>query len=255
MIQARTVHYSVSLWFSLFILTSAVTGLLWAYAPYLYWQAGYKEKKSESMVTAAKAVKLSEASLQADEVLRIVATRENNGDSEVASLLLKSEAGILLYLARTHDKRTILIDAKSGAVLSPLNRELGARFAAQYVLDGAALQEIKNLSPWIDRKGAKFPSAWEVRFADPRKTHITINAESGEILEDSDVVRRFHFWIMKLHQFNYFGTHKILSAVSGVPLLFLIVTGLALAFRRLFFKRKGAGRATGATSPNPIKRA
>lgn len=233
MIGSRLLHYRVALWSSLFIAVSAVTGLLWAYAPHLYWQEGYKEKKSTLPAPPLKDAALSPVELIAK--LQAAGT----GYGEVISLTLKADAGRLVYQGATKNpKGKFLVDAQSGDILSPLTSEYALRVARQYVANDPPLAAIKQESNWEDRKHTLYPSVWIASFSDDRKTEIVIDASSGEIIEDSDTVRRFHFWVMTLHQFSFFGTHKTLTAISGIPLLVLLVTGMILAFQRLRLKRR-----------------
>jgi cytochrome b subunit of formate dehydrogenase len=54
--------------------------------------------------------------------------------------------------------------------------------------------------------------------------------------------------VTQLHQYNYFGFKKTLTAIAGVPLLFLIGTGLVMwlrpKLRRVRRGMKGAGATT-----------
>ena len=62
----RRLHRAGGIAASLLLATTAVTGLLWAYAPHLYWKAGYLEKKR-----AVSAPPLRSASLTAQQAAAI----------------------------------------------------------------------------------------------------------------------------------------------------------------------------------------
>ena len=59
--------------------------------------------------------------------------------------------------------------------------------------------------------------AYRVRFKQARNPEIVIHRDSGVILADEDSARRFHFLVTQLHQYNYFGFKKTLTAIAGVP--------------------------------------
>ncbi len=44
--------------------------------------------------------------------------------------------------------------------------------------------------------------------------------------------QKIHYWVKKLHEFQFFGTKKELTAFSGLGLLTLLATGLILWKRR-----------------------
>ncbi|MFQ5580353.1 MAG: PepSY domain-containing protein, partial [Nitrospiria bacterium] len=142
---------------------------------------------------------------------------------------LRSDAGMLLYdvRARSSDGKVhrTLLDANSGHWLSPLNEETALRFARQYVPGTPPVEAVSLQEAWIPRKKSQGRPAWVVRFGDAGETEIVIDPVTGAILEDQDSVRRFHFFIMKLHQFNFFGFKKVLTIIPGLPLLIAILTG------------------------------
>ena len=240
----RTLHRSVALAAVAFILASAVTGLLWAYAPHVYWDAGYMQRKHK-----AEAPNLSDARFGVQEGLARLTARFGTG-MRATRATLRSDAGRLLYdfRYRTPDGQAhaALLDAVSGTWLSPLAEDDAIRFARQYVAGRPAVADAALLRDWMPRKANVGREAWRITFADSGATEIFIDPNDGAILEDQDSVRRFHFFIMKLHQFRFFGTHKELTILSGLPLIALILTGLWLAFprarRALTRRMTGAGR-------------
>lgn len=225
---SRTIHYYIALWSAVFISISAITGLLWAYAPYLYWQSGYKEKKR----------KIYEVNVTFDKLpLSEIAKRYSNPSSPLKEVLLTSKTGREVYILTFIDQKKVLIDATTGEELSPLSEPFAKAIAEEYSKEGRIVKAVLD-NNWEDRKGTFHKPAWILSFDDPQKTEIVLDAANGEVLEDSDEIRRFHFWVMKLHQFNFFGTHKVLTALSGVPLLVLIITGSVLSLKRLRYTRR-----------------
>jgi len=226
----RRFHRWLGVVFGLFLLSSAVTGLLWAYAPYLYWKPGYMEKKAP-----LPSPPLTDAVLSIPEAVRKLQEKEE-GKIEAQSLLLRKDFGRLLYEIEykvSGGKRRSLIDAKSGDLLSPLSEALAAEIAKQYVTGGPPLDSVVLLSNWVHRNKTAGVKAFRIRFQDAGKTEIFLDPQTGHILEDGDRIRRLHFLVMQLHQLNFFGFRKVLTIVSALPLLLMIITGtyLLIGFR------------------------
>src|SRR3546814_20783279 len=90
----RTLHRSVALAAVAFILASAVTGLLWAYAPHVYWDAGYMQRKHK-----AEAPNLADARFGVQEGLARLTARFDTGIRSPRATL-RRDAGRLLYAFR-----------------------------------------------------------------------------------------------------------------------------------------------------------
>ena len=86
-----------------------------------------------------------------------------------------------------------------------------------------------------------------MRFRQAGHPEIVIHRDSGVILADEDSARRFHFLVTQLHQYNYFGFKKTLTAIAGVPLLLLIGTGFVMWLRPKLRARRGM-KGAGATT-------
>jgi len=226
----RRLHRWVGTVFGLFFVSSAVTGFLWAYAPYLYWKPGYMEKKA-----ALPSPPIIDVTVTIPEALGELQEKEK-GKIDVQSVLLRKDLGRLLYeidYKMNGERRRSILDAKSGGLLSPLSEELAAKIAGQYVAGHPALESIDLLSNWIPRNKSAAVNAFRVRFKDAGQTEIFLDPDTGAILEDQDRIRRFHFLVMRLHQLNFFGFRKVLTIVSALPLLLMIITGtyLLIGFR------------------------
>ncbi len=232
-LRNRQIHFWTG-GIALFFLTiTTVTGILWAYAPYMYWQPGYKQKQEE-VRTLDKAEMSSLVS--PSEVLENVQNKMGV-DAKIHDISIAWEADQLVYRVRIENldgkKSNHLMNARLGQWLSPLTENQAIRFAQQYLPSGTQVLEAELLDNWIHRKKSSGRAAWRIMFRDSRKTEIFLDPDTGLILEDQDRTRRFHWWVMRLHQFNFFGTNKILSIISGLPLLILLVSGLVMLWRRL----------------------
>lgn len=221
----RRLHRVVALGSVAFLASTTVTGLLWAYAPVLYWEEGYMKKK-----TSAPSPAPGEASVTVPDAIR-VAERAVGRRIMVEAVLLRPDFGRLLYEVQyraAESAGVFLVDAITGEPLSPLTEGRAVEIAKQYVRGAPDVEGVDRLDAFVPRSGGAGVPAYRVRFRAPRSPEIVIHRDSGQILEDQDAVRRFHFLVMKLHQFNVFGFRKTLTVVSGLPLLVLITTGVAL---------------------------
>lgn len=222
-------HRRIAILSAGFLLLTAVTGILWAYAPHLYFKDGYLKKKSIRLGPALTEAKLSPA----EAISRVAASPDKKTTAE--SVSLRVEAGQLIYeVVRKEGKATEsqLVDAISGERLSPLSAELAAAVAAEYVAGNPLVKQVTPLDEYRHRSGKKLRTLYRVAFAAPGNPEIYIDRNSAAIVEESDESRAFHFWVMKLHQLQFFGTKKELTLIPGLALLLLVATGLTIWIRR-----------------------
>jgi len=219
----RQFHRWIGLGGVVFLLLVLVTGILWAYAPYLYWKDDYKKKKIEIPSPTLAQVRLS-----AGETLAVAHQKFGNG-VVFSSLILRTDFGRLLYEAqgkRNGQESVLILDAITGEVLSPLNESIAVTIARQYVPAEYTFVGTTHEENYVDRNGKKHGNATIVRFQEGGSTEIVISRNSGQILEDQDRIRRFHFWVMRLHMLNFLGFKKTLTIIPGVILLAMIISGL-----------------------------
>lgn len=220
----RRFHRVFGVGSAVFITLTAVSGLLWAYAPYLYWEGGYLERKHAPVPFDFGAVTLTHQDA-------IRAARELLGpDAAVTGVTLRSELGAPLFEI-TSEKASVVVDGRSGVALTPIPAQMAARIAAQYVRGTPPVESTTLLEQFVHRSGKIHSSVYRVRFAAPRTPAIFISARNGAIIEEEDDVRRFHFGIMRLHQLNFFGFRKTLTIIPGTAILLLLVSGLVLSRR------------------------
>ncbi|MDP2735237.1 MAG: PepSY domain-containing protein, partial [bacterium] len=175
----RRFHRWLGIVFGLFLLSSAVTGILWAYAPYLYWKPGHMEKKAP-----LPSPPLTDAVLSIPEAVRRLQEKEE-GKIEAQSVLLRKDFGRLLYEIEykvSGGKHRFVIDAKSGDFLSPLSEELTVEIARQYVAGNPPLESVVLLSNWVHRNKIAGVRAFRVRFQDAGRTEVFLDPETGHIL-------------------------------------------------------------------------
>lgn len=222
-------HRRIAITSVVFLTTAAVTGILWAYAPHIYFQEGYLKKKAKPNAPALTATKVGqkEALETAMEALK--------SDKGIETLSLRGEGSHLVYeIIRKDGKdyKSVIVDALSGDLLSPIGEKLAVEFAAQYVAGNPPVKEAEALDEYRHRSGKKIKSVYRVAFTAPGNPEIFIDRNSGLIVEESDRSRAFHFWVMKLHQLQFFGVKKEFTAIPGLALIFLVVTGTIIWLRR-----------------------
>ncbi|HTY79785.1 MAG TPA: PepSY domain-containing protein [Candidatus Bathyarchaeia archaeon] len=221
---SRRVHRVIAILSAVVIVSSATSGLLWAYSSYLYLDEGYMRKKAPIAGPA-----LTEAVVTARDAM--AAARQAGRRGQVQLATLRSDFGRLLWevQVRGEDAQPFLMDAVTGETLSPLSAEQAAVIATQYVRGKPPVAEVVFEERFLARAGsARATPAYRVRFRQTRNPEIVIHRDTGVILADEDTGRRIHTFVTNLHQLNYFGFKKTLTAAAGLPLLLLVFTGLVM---------------------------
>lgn len=254
----RRFHRVVAAVFGVFLTVTAVTGLLWAYAP--YWKKGYMEMKNP-----LSSPPLTAAAVTAQEAMDRVSAHWKEQRVTIITVALRADFGRLLYeitgrVAGT--KATLLLDAQTGEVLTPLTEALAVLAARQYLEDAPEVERVERLEVFKLRPNDAPRSAYAVHFQTPGRAEIVIDRDSGQILGDFDRVRRFHFLVMRLHQLNFFGFHKTLTVIPGAGLLLMVLSGTAIWIKTWSRRahharlRPGAGAAVkrneSGTSATPL---
>jgi uncharacterized iron-regulated membrane protein len=221
----RKFHRVAGTVLAIFVISSALTGMTWAMSQHIYWKRDYLKPKR-----TIDAPPLTSATVSAVDAIAIAHARA------AVSASLRTEGGMLLWDVVTKQgkaNRSTLIDARTGRVMTPLTSAEARAIAAQYVrVETPDVERVDYAPKWISRRNDAPRAAYVVRYRTPRATEITIDAESGRILEEYDPARRFHFFIQRLHQLDYFGTDKFLTLIPGLGLLTMTLTGLFLLPRR-----------------------
>lgn len=232
--KARTLHRWISMLAVGFLLLSVVTGLLWANARFVYFDDRYKQKIRPLPGPAVESSALSMA-----DVMRVhEAAWKGTGTLEHISL--RSDFGRAIFELRVRSGKTsksFLIDANTGERLSPISDELARLIALQYMRVPAEVTSV-TIEQYTPRKKHEAVEAVRVVFNDREDTHIILDRQNGDILEDEGRWRKFHFFVQQVHQLNFFGFEKTLLNIPGIPLFLMGVSGLALwVLQRLRKKR------------------
>ena len=149
-----------------------------------------------------------------------------------------------LYEVRSADA-LVLLDATSGAAVSPLPPEKLRALARQYYAGSGTLTALELLTgePPLEIQGRKLP-LWRARFDDWHETTLYIHPDSGEL-----VTRRHRAWrwfdaLWMLHIMDY----RTRSDVNNLPLRIATVAGLLFSGSGLWllwfsFRRRPARRS------------
>jgi hypothetical protein len=218
----RRAHRIVGIIFGVFILNAAITGLFWAYGPKTYWKSGYMEAKRTVDPEPITRVRVTP-------VQAAVAARSKLGSDPVIAVQLRADGGRWIYEVQAGAEkkpRSVLVSTVEPKVISPISEEVAVETARRYIAGAPAVRSVVELAPYPHRNGKIYESAYKIAFDQPNNPEIIIDRNSGRILEDQDRSRRFHFLIMQLHQLNFFGFKKTLTAIPGLSLLAMIVTGI-----------------------------
>lgn len=116
-----------------FFLLSLITGLLWANVRFLYWEDHYKEKVLTVLTVTAPPLGGVRIALPAAIEVSKAGTA---AEAQVEQVILRSDAGKLFYDIRLRAEgkaQRVLVDAMTGARLSPISAELAEDIARQYV--------------------------------------------------------------------------------------------------------------------------
>lgn len=148
----------------------------------------------------------------------------------VNSLALAMLDGRPVYRLKTGTE-SLLVDARSGARLSPLPQDFAERLARA---DYAGEAEVAGVD-WVDTPGMEYRERalplWRVRFADDRATALYVSPATGDIVARRNDLWRLFDFVWMLHIMDYEGredfNHPLLIATAASALLFL-VTGLVM---------------------------
>ncbi len=145
---------------------------------------------------------------------------------------LTTVGGAPVYEVKNDKGETALVDARSGAVMSPIPEALARRIAeADFVGDAPALSAELVTGEGGDYRG-RLP-AWRVQFGDDDATRIYVAANDGRVSARRNGTWRIYDFFWMLHIMDYetredFNTPLLVIAsllglavaITGIPLLY-----------------------------------
>jgi uncharacterized membrane protein YkoI len=171
-------------------------------------------------------------------------------DGAVLHVSLRPHLGRPAYEVQHRGGHT-LVDAVTGAVLSPIDRDVAADIARADRAGDPAVTDVVwyEADPPGEYRGGALP-AWRVDLADGQGTHIYIDASTGRITaRRNDAWRRFDFFWM-LHTMDYRGrddfNHPLLIGFAALGLL-SVLSGFVLWGARVYRRMRRRHRQAGAS--------
>ena len=225
--RLRRLVRQVHLWLGLVIAAQLV---LWTAGGLVMSALRLEEVRGDDL-----AAKRPVPALDAGAVLKAPAEVLGAHGAQATSLQLTTLLARPVYRLKGADGTT-LVDAVSGAALSPLSRELAEQVARDDYRGTAPVAGIDWVeTPAVEYRGRPLP-LWRVRFADERNTALYVSPATGEVVaRRNDLWRAFDF-VWMLHIMDYEEredfNHPLLVATAATALLFTF-TGLVMLFYAL----------------------
>lgn len=144
-----------------------------------------------------------------------------------------------VYEVSTSEGKVVVLDARSGQMLSPIGEETATALARE---DFAGDDEVASISlleeAGYEYRGGPLP-VWQIIFADAESTHIYVPADRGRVAARRNGTWRLYDFFWMLHIMDYDErddfNHPLLIVASLIALI-ASLSGIGLYFYR--FKRK-----------------
>lgn len=218
---AAPIHFWLSLVVGLQALAWTVSGLFMSAVP-------IERVRSEHRLSAPPRDDLPDpgALLHIDAAFRAANT-------PLTRLSLERVGGRAVYVGDTHTGGRLMLDARTGARLSPISADFARRIAAD-AITGAAPAQVDWIAdrPPIEYRG-ELP-VWRVSFDDGDKLAVYIAPDTGQILARRSDVWRLYDFLWSLHIMDYrgrdnfnhaplilFASGAVVMSLAGLVLLVL----------------------------------
>ncbi len=200
------------------LINIAATGVLRANAKLLYFKDRPAKKASSGLAVPSVSME------------KVFETRQGEIRSVELNLLLDKQ----VYIARmaNKDKGVLLMDAATGAILSPLDEAFAIRIAKTVAGEDAVVLSTELIPSFKARRSSEPRPVYRVAFDDARRTKIAVDRDSGEVLLVMDRGRTFGVWVAKLHELDFPGLGRWALSIVGAGFIVLSVTGMELFRRR-----------------------
>jgi uncharacterized iron-regulated membrane protein len=205
------------------VLLSALTGFFRANHKW-FWEEGYKKKKHPSAFTANVQV------VPVEQVISLVDSIEG-GKKQFTQVSLRDEAGTLYYDLSVKEGKKYLVRAEDAKLVSPLDSLLACKIAAQYVKEEPPIRSCAAVMNYITRKEKEQRAVYKVVFDNEVNSEIYIDYRTGDIVEDIDDNRWFGMLMVKLHDYDFWSSKRVITSIVGIAVVLLGLSGL-LIYRR-----------------------
>lgn len=141
-----------------------------------------------------------------------------------------------VFVGATGKDQSVLIDARSGAVLSPINESFARAITAQAISgdDPILNARLIEADAPIEYRGPL--PVWRIDLADEEKLSVYISPDTGRILARRSALWRDYDFLWSLHIMDYKNRENFNSAlliVFSLAAVVMSVAGLVLLFLRL----------------------
>lgn len=155
----------------------------------------------------------------------------------VTRLELGEMVGAPVWRVDLDGKPAAVIDAKSGALLSPLDEASVRRIAeADFAGEGKIVSAgLISKDPPIEYRGAL--PVWQLVFGDDSETHLYVSGATGKVVARRSGLWRVYDFLWSLHIMDYDTRDDFnnwLVVIVSAAGLILTVTGVAILFYRFW---------------------
>ncbi len=168
--------------------------------------------------------------LNTETLLPIASAAEKIGSSAVTSAKLGEMLGTPVWRIVDENSKTVIVDAETGDILSPLNETLARQIAEHDYNGEAASISVKQLDKPPTEYNKPGP-VWRVGFDDRDKTTIYVDPSLGEVTARRSETWRFFDFFWKLHVMDYDDgadfNHPLLITAAGMA-VFVSLSGFIL---------------------------
>lgn len=232
LVQAASwIHKWLALIIGVQVLFWVVSGLVFAFFP-------IEQVRSEHRIAAPGAHGVEPAGLRSP--------------AELASLLpeapmrLTYERDVLgraVALAEFDGARPILIDARDGALLSPLAADAAAEIARAYVAEAPEVREVREVATGSPEYRGPLP-AWRVVFDDAEGLAVYVAADTGRVAARRSDLWRVYDTLWALHIMDWRDHENFnswwLVAASIVSLVVVLAGFVLFPYRLGWIRRRRA---------------
>ena len=224
------IHRTIAIIVVPLLIISTVTGFFRANQKW-YWEEGYKKKKHPSaIVIENELIPISKLAWGIDSV-----SKKKNKYQEIT---IQVENKSLYYKLTTTSKEKYLVEAHTGTIVSPLNTQLAADFATQYVKEKPTVKSCILLKNYVARKGKETKPVYKIEFDNKVHSQIFLDYYTGEIIEDIDDNRQLGIWIVRLHDYDFFDSKRLIGSLVGIGVILVALSGIWIYRFRLKNKKR-----------------
>ena len=217
-------HKWIALVVGVQLLAWSISGLLMTVVPISQVRGEHNIRKQEAV------------DLRATALVPIANALEKLPAGVVSRVELRALAGRPVYEVAFEGSSPLLLDARSGALLSPVTELLAIKIAASDFSGAGRVTEATLITekPPIEFRGDT--PVWRISFDDPDESNIYVSAGTGKVVARRSSTWRIYDFLWSLHIMDYSERENFnnpLVIVAAVLALALAVSGVVLLILRL----------------------